>query len=215
MPLVLPNPPGGKTRAELRAIVESHGFNHYDPLRINLLIDQAASEVHNEADWPYKEGEQVGALPLLVEDLSQLRRVALYGRTVSLPVHDADSLSDQYGDLLADNGGQALAAWVHQGRIVRSYPPSRETVSVHYMSTSCWSSGGEVAADDDDVPLVPARFQDVIVFIAVAGCYGEDNQAESSGYMARAERRFEQMRFQLLSVNRDQPRSVRTGFNNY
>lgn len=214
MPLILGTQTGGKTRGELVAQVREYGFNHLSDARLDFVVDQAVSEIDGEGDWPYKEGVRTGSLPLVLEDLGALRRVVPATGKDPIPVYDKRELEDTYGDLTLSYG-IPICVYVDAGQIVRSYPLSLLAVSCDYLSTTSWQSGGMVAASDDDRPLMTTRYQDAIVLLAASYCYGEDSQAEADSRRSEAMTRVEQMRWQLLSVNRDQPRVVREGFNNF
>jgi hypothetical protein len=214
MPVILGTQTGGRQRSQLVDQVREYGFNHLSDERLQFVVDQAVSEIDGESDWPYKEGVRTGSLPLVLEDLGALRRVVLSSGMGTLPVFEKRELEDDYGDLYTLSG-TPQCAYVDGGQIVRSYPLSTVAVSCDYLSTTSWQSGGALAASDDDRPLMPARYQDAIVLMAASYCYGEDSQAESEQLHTRAMTRVEQMRWQLLSVNRDQPRVVREGFNSF
>lgn len=214
MPVILGTQTGGKTRSELVAEVREYGFDHLSDPRMEFVVNQAVSEIDGESDWPYKEGVRTGSLPLVLEDLGALRRVVLVPGPGRLDVYEKRALEDEFGSL-DESWGTPHCAYVDGGQIVRSFPLSAITVSCDYLSTTSWQSGGMLAASDDDRPLMPARYQDAIVLLAAHYCYGEDSQVEADMRRAEAMTRVEQMRWQLLSVNRDQPRVVREGFNNF
>lgn len=214
MPLILPTAEAGsRTRGELVAAVRDYGFDHLAQIRLELVVDEAVSELHNEGDWPYKEQERTGALPLVIPDLSSIDRCSLAGTTTNLEVVDRAELQDQYGDLTAPATVAPFTVYVDQGKILRSFPASERAVWARYLSTAAWESGQSVALSDADKPLLPVRYQGIIVLLAASLCYGEDSSEEAARLRELATTRIEQMRWQLLSVNRDAPRTQRTGYN--
>jgi hypothetical protein len=214
MPLIVETISGGNTLADFRSLVQGYGFNHFSDARLDELVTDAVSELHNEGDWPYKEGEESGALPLTIDGLSQVEYVRYNG--VPYGVVERRWLEERVPDLSVS--GAPLYFWIDAGQILRSYPVSAVEVTVRYFSTHCWETAGvtsEAPSGDTSECLIPVRFQGLVTLLAVGNAYLEDEQEDAVGFLTRYEKRLEQMRYQLLSVNRDAPREVRTGFNTY
>jgi hypothetical protein len=140
-------------------------------------------DVCERSQWPWLYTDSTpGAAPVTITDLRAVLSVTNTTLKVTLPHMDRASLLDLYGDLTTAGTG---VVWYRDSEtVIRTYPAdTTNTLAVRYVKVAAEMSG------TSDVPLVPSRWQWVIVEGACADLHRDNQDFEAS---SACEQKFEQ-----------------------
>ena len=143
------------TFAELRTEAYARGFDFDSATRLNRWINQAYHEICEEAPWDFLEASTTGTAPLSVSDLRQV--ISVTDTTNDAPLEWVDRRDIQEADPDLDDAGNPEFFYIDNNTI-RVYPlNTTATLSVRYYKVP------DDLSSDSDEPLIPSRFQDLIV----------------------------------------------------
>jgi hypothetical protein len=125
-----------------------------------VLVNRAYQRLVGLHRWPFREASGEGTAPLDVTDLGQIEAVTNETQQYPLELVSYDDLLEWYGDLTTTgNPAYAYRAFVDSIPVVATYPTNTDTIGVQYWKFPTDLSGVQV-------PIVPARYQLLIVEIA-------------------------------------------------
>lgn len=183
--------------AQLRAEVRARGFDYLPNDRINQFLNVAMHEVCEAADWPFLEATATGTPPLTINDLRTVESVedTASGRKL-LPI-DRRDLTDRYRDLTVT--GDPCWYYLDGTNIVDVFPRGG-TLRVRYFKTVT------DLASDSDTPVIPGRYQYIIIDWAVARCFAaNDEPSHAEAARQEGDRIMAMMRESLLGWQHDRP----------
>lgn len=174
--------------AALKTELLARGFDYLDTTRQGYLINFAYLELCGLYHWPFLEESATGTAPLAISDLGTIEAVINADTDEELHPAEYRDLIAQYGDLAADGTPVFYYIANPSGTLqVATYPESTATIGVQY-----WEVPPELTGTD--TPLVPDRFHDLIVDLAVIRAYRDsDNHAAAEALQAHVDRRVLQM----------------------
>ncbi len=203
------------TRGEIREELYSHGHQYLrqEPERGNHFVQRAVEELLSEHDWPFRETSEEFLHGEAIEGLGRIDQVTLEDGSVLEPVKRS-SLNDQYGR----NGSQigtphSYYRWGQEA--IYSYPESEDAMVVAHYSLAGWvldsdGSLAKTAESDEDKPVVPSEYRDVILILA--RCYAKedvDNEQMAASLRGRYEERVDDMRATLIHRQVDELQRTR------
>jgi len=164
------------TLAELRAEVYARGFDYEgDTDRIDRWINQAYQELCEETAWPFLEASTSGTAPVTITDVRTVQSVSntTTGRTLDgLARRDVVDVDPE-----VDDAGSPTHFYL-DAQVLRVFPlNTTDTISVRYLKIPT------ALASDSDTPIVPTRYQDLIVDGAVIRAYKDDDEMEAAGIL--------------------------------
>lgn len=173
---------------ELKTELVARGFDYLSSTRQGYLVNWAYLELCGLHQWPFLEESATGVAPLAISDLGTIETVIDADRDVELLPVEYRDLVAAYGDLSVTGTAEFYYVANPSGTLqVATYPVSTATIGVQY-----WEVPAELTGTD--TPVVPARFHDVIVDLAVCRAYRDnDNHAGAEALQAHVDRRVLQM----------------------
>lgn len=160
------------TFAELQEEVKARGFEYLSDAtgleRVKRWINLAYQELCEAEDWPFLYADISGLAPLAIADLRSVLSVNSESR--SLRWLDRRVLTGSGVDL-AQRGSPTY--WHLEDRTLLTYPASDEVLEVRYVKVPV-----DLTADAD-VPVVPARYHDLLVDGAVVRAYKDSDNYEA------------------------------------
>jgi hypothetical protein len=195
--------------ADLKADVFSGGFSHLedgstDEARVERWVNTAYKrDVVMHAYWPFRQATATGAAPLsTITDLGPIMSVTDTATRAKLHPADRRTLVDRYTTLTT--AGSPSYYYVENG-VVKTFPVGG-TLSVTYL---------KVPADlvlDADVPIVPADYQELIVFGALRRAHMDAQNADMVAiFKQELAEGLQAMVEDLLDTQADEPELVLSG----
>lgn len=175
--------------SQLRAELLARGFDYLatgdrDAHYINI----AYLELCGLYLWPFLEESATGTAPLAISDLGTIEAVIDEDlQRELLPVEYRDLLAE-YGDLSTSGTPEFYYVANPSGTLqVATFPVSTNTIGVQFYEVPAELTG-------TDTPVVPARYHDLIVDLAVTKAYRDsDNHGAAEALQAHVDRRVLQM----------------------
>jgi hypothetical protein len=193
-------------RKEIREEVVDGGFENVlkgtgGEARINRWIQQAIREICDHKPWPFLFTSKEGAMPMAIADLGHI--IAVVDLTHSNPL-DPATFNDVVGaNPKLDGKGSAEAWYLEDGSTIKVYPSSSANFRVDYRRVPA-------VLDDDDVPILPEDYHDVIVDrVRVTAYKRGDNNKAAAEVLAAYERQLGLMVHALMKPNYDKERRMR------
>lgn len=180
--------------SELVDEYQARGFDLLGDTRAGQHINWAYLELCGLHQWPFLEESATGTAPLSITDLGTIEAVVDLTRNVELfPVEYRDLIAE-YGDLSTTGTPDFYYIANPSGTLqVATYPVTTNTIGVQY-----WEVPAELTGTDE--PVVPARYHDIIVDLAVVRGYRDsDNHAAAEALQAHVDRRVQQMAVQQFT----------------
>lgn len=148
------------TFAELQDEFKDRGYHYVDPARYKRWLNQAYLELCESDDWPFLETETSSTAPLTISDLRQVLYVYDSTNDNALTGRDQRTMHERDPDLTATGNPEN---WYLEGTdTLNVWPPNTDvTIQVRYLEVP------DEMSDDSDEPVVPSRFQNLIVDGAV------------------------------------------------
>lgn len=143
------------------------------PTRINRWIQQAIRELCDFKPWPFLFATKEGAAPLAIEDLGHV--IAVSDLTNRNPIEPATINQLLLGDPDLTGIGQAAYWFTEDGKTITVYPaPSGGgSFKVRYRKIP-------VALTDEEEPIVPVDFHDLIVTRVRVKVYKDTDNFEAA-----------------------------------
>lgn len=183
---------------EIRAEVESRGYDYVSDSRLNLWIKQGYRWVCSLEPWPFLETTISGQAPLTVADLSQLLHVSSEDRVL----RGADYRDIKDRDPNLDDVGTP-EFWYLTGDTINTWPTSSEVLEVRYVRKPAELSS------DSDVPLIPEAHHPILVDYAVmAGLKDNDEYEQAQGLRAVIDAQVQDLRDQIMVRNYQNPQTL-------
>ena len=143
------------TLAQLRTELDSRFAEFIADPRANRLLNESYHDLLERANWPFLEVTATGVAPLLVNDLRAVISVA--DTTANLTLRSLDVRDVKQMDPSATITGTPLYYWL-DNNTVNVWPTSTtDQLSVRYQQVPA------DLANDTDVPVLPSRYQMLIV----------------------------------------------------
>lgn len=174
--------------------LEASGTN----TRKDVFLNRSYHEICEREAWPFLETTATGTSPLTISDLrAVLAVVDSTNKNILDPIDYRDILETDPG-LLATG---AAEFWYRTSpTIITSYPPPAVSLSVRYLKVPTDLSSGT------DVPVIPTRFQYLIIEGAMMYAYRDvDNYEASQNLSDVFEGGLLKMADSLLVTNLDSP----------
>lgn len=194
------------TFAELQTEFYSRGFNYLSDdsagqTRAKRWINQGYLKLCWEEDWYFTKATATGTAPLAVTDLGSVLEVDDTTNDVQLHGMEERALSDLDTDLA--RAGQPQF-WYRDNNTIRVYPVTAVSLRVRYHKIPVELSGST------DEPIVPVRYQDLIVdAAALKGYKDNENWNNYNGLKAIYDSDLQAMRQNLLRTELDGTERVR------
>lgn len=189
------------TFTELQTEFFARGFNDLNDagaglVRAKAWINDAYQELCDLHLWPFLETTSTGASPLTISDLGRV--ITVYDSTNDYVLVYKDRHDLYTGDPALDDTGNPSYWYTDNLTIVRTYPATSVSLAVRYYKIpATLSSGG-------DTPVIPARFNDLIVDGAAVRAYKNKDNFEAAQFVRDEwERGVERMRSVLLHPHYD------------
>lgn len=199
------------TKKELREEIAASGFENVlkdtgGEARINRWIEAAIRGICDYKPWPFLLAEKEGAAPLTIADLGHV--VAVSDLTHRNPIEPATLNQILLADPSLAGTGQAEYWFTEDGETIKVYPapPGGGSFKVRYRKVP-------VALKDEEEPIIPSAYHDLIVELVRVKAYRRaDNNEAASETLKEYQRELSQMMHALLKPNYDQEqRLTRTG----
>lgn len=212
MPIIIepevPSPGTGQTLEELMKEVFAQGFDDFEgdaekEARVKKWLNIAYQEITLAKDWPFLELEWEGLLPEEFPNLGHILDVVSVNNRMNLRPVDRRQLV-RWNPILEETNGIA-EFWYQEGAdTIAVYPPApSETFKVRYsvFPTELTEASNE--------PLIPARFQYLIIDGAVMRAYRSRDAYQAAELVeANWNKGMKSMEKALLSTNHDRNKKI-------
>lgn len=183
---------------EIRAEVESRGYDYVSDSRLNLWIKQGYRWVCALEPWPFLESSVSGQAPLTISDLSQILHVSTGDETL----RGADYRDIRDLDPSLDDTGTPVM-WYLTGDTINTWPTSTETLEVRYVRKP------PELSSDSSTPLLPDAHHPLLVDYAVmSGLKDNDEYDQAQGLRAVIEAQVQDLRDQIMVRNYQNPTQI-------
>lgn len=183
----------------MRTELAARGFDYESSSRLTGWINRAYNDLCEEEDWPFLEATTSGTAPVSVSTLRTIESVIDTTTMTKLTPIDRRNITDFNYDLATT--GSPTYYYTTGTTTVAVYPANTtDTISIRY-----WKFPTELSLDADE-PLVPARFQQVIIDGACFYAYMDSpNVPAAQAWASVFEVGKARMREALLTQQHDQP----------
>lgn len=190
------------TLKELEAEVKARGFEYEGETRIRRWINRAYREVVDHKPWPFLTATKEGTAPLEVSDFGHA--IAVVDLTADTSLRYADFNRVVLGDPDLSETGSPVYWYTTDGTTIAVHPANTDhTIKVTYVKVA------SRLTKDEDEPIVPEDYQDVIVDGAVAKAYKPSDNFEAMQFVRQEfDRGLKQMVHALLRPNYDGHRRI-------
>jgi hypothetical protein len=190
------------TFTDMETELAARGFT-ISTARAGVLVNRAYQRLVGLQRWPFREASGEGTAPLDVTDLGQIEAVTNETQQYPLELVSYDDLLEWYGDLTTTgNPLYAYRAYVDSIPVVATYPTNTDTIGVQYWKFPTELSGVQV-------PIVPARYQLLIVEIASVMAERErGNHDAANALQVEVDRQVAEMVDELLPQQEPQFQSI-------
>lgn len=174
--------------------------------RINRWIQQAIREICDFKPWPFLLATKQGTAPLEVADLGHVQAVSdITGRNPLEPITLNQVL---LGDPTLSSVGTPEYWYTEDGKTIKIFPANTSvTIKVYYRKVPG-------ALEDEDVPIIPEDYHDLIVTRVRVKVYKATDNLEAAAEMLKDyERELDGMVHALMKPNYDKERRLtRSGY---
>lgn len=174
--------------AELKTELAARGFKGLSSTRQGQFINWAYLELCGLHQWPFLENSATGTTPLAITTLGTIEAVIDEDRNVELLPVEYRDLVAEVGDLSTTGVASVYYIANPSGTLqVATYPVTTNTIGVQFYEVPAELTG-------TDTPVVPARFHDILVDLAVTRAYrNKDLFQQADALQAHIDRRVQQM----------------------
>ncbi len=186
--------------SQARTELGERGFDYLSASRMNIMLNDALTDLEDRYLWPWMKKTVTGAAPIAVSDLKYVRAVYDSAGNEVFGVDDDD-------DIWMDQTGTPTNWWIDDTggtTTLRAYPVGSATWTVRYIATDA------VLSADGDTPNLPARYHGVWIDLAVIRAYKDsDNFAAAGALGQQVDVRVQRMIEEAETRNRQNPQYVR------
>lgn len=158
------------TRADFVAALQAAGGNHLAVADLRRYVDEACAEFGAEENWPWRYTRIYEAPPATAS--------GMLGPIKAVNQSNIPIFPRTHGDLLDAGVDLSLVGtpsfYYVLGGGVFTYPVTVGVVEIDHYSRKCWTTGGEAAGSDADLPLCNRRWDDAILLLARMRCLSVD-----------------------------------------
>lgn len=159
------------TLATLRQELYDRGFDYLSTTRARYFLNRSYLRACERYPWPFLETSTTGTAPLTISDIRAVLSVT--DQTIGSPLSFRDSRTVREEDPTLAATGNPDFWYLSGGTTITVYPPNTtNTLLVGYIQVP-----DELTADAD-VPLIPSRFQYLIVDGACWYAYRDSDNSE-------------------------------------
>jgi len=187
--------------ADLATELGARGFDYLTEARRTYFLNQAyLTDICETEEWPFLEATATGNAPLTIADLRVIESVVDENQQVKLTPLTRTAITDLSPDL--DQAGNPESYYLTGGNTVNTWPNAANSLTFRYHKVPAELSS------PTDTPLLPSRWQYLIVEGAVKRAYEDDDEyAAAQAADALFQVRLQAMRDSLLHQQHDRPSS--------
>ena len=187
--------------ADLTTELGARGFDYLTEARRTYFLNQAyLTDICETEEWPFLEATATGNAPLTIADLRVIESVVDENQQIKLTPLTRKAITDLSPDL--DQAGNPESYYITSGNTVNTWPNAANSLTVRYHKVPTELSS------PTDTPLLPSRWQYLIVEGAVKRAYEDDDEyAAAQAADALFQVRLQAMRDSLLHQQHDRPSS--------
>jgi hypothetical protein len=168
--------------------------------RLNRWIQNAIREICDHKPWSFLFAEEEGTAPITIADLGHVMGVSDIDARNPLEFVTVNQLL--LGDPDLDGTGAAEYWYTEDGQTIKVYPSNGNTFRVLYRKTP-------VALTDEEEPIIPADYQELIITRARVEIYkATDNFEAAAEVLKDYERDLDRMVHALMKPNYDKERRL-------
>jgi len=180
---------------QIKAEVTGRGFDFQTTARLGSWVNDAYLELCDMEDWPFLIATATGAAPLTVNDLGVVQGVRT-ATHVPLMAVDYREVAQDFTDLTVT--GSPRCYYLTAGQTIAVFPVNTQSITVRYYRVPADLSA------DADVPVVPARFHELIVLGALRRAALEESDGpDYQSFDAEWQRGVQIMRERVMLWHRD------------
>lgn len=184
--------------ATLRTEVQARGYDYVSNARVNAFINTAQNEICAYMPWPFLTTSVTGVSPLTITDLGAILSVVDSTSDQSLTGVDRRNVTALDADLSAL--GTPEVFWLENNAVTVWPGHATDTVTVYYVKIPT-----QLVADADE-PVIPVRYQDLIVQGAVMQAKLDNDEYQAYQALQQVwQRRIDQMVQDLMYRNQSGP----------
>ena len=190
------------TRAELITEFKRRGYDHIEDARCLLWVEQAYQEVCEERNWPFLEDTDTGTMPMTISDLRQILSVVDTTNDYVLSWEDRANVLRRDPDL--NDTGSGYVYWLDNNVVTVHPGDTTSTYSVRFLKVPA------ALSSDSSEPLIPTRFQDLIIDGAVYRALKDNDEYDNAASLRQIwEAGVQKMADSLLVRQYDTPDFIR------
>jgi hypothetical protein len=184
--------------ATIRTEVQARGYDYVSNARVNAFVNTAQNEICAYMPWPFLETSASGTSPLTITDLGAVLSVSDSASDTALTGMDRRNVVAIDADL--SYTGTPEIWWAENNTITVWPGSSTDSVTVRYIKIPT-----QLSADGDE-PVIPTRYQDLIVHGAVLQAKLDDDEYEAYQVLRQVwQTRIDQMVQELMGQNQSGP----------
>jgi hypothetical protein len=146
---------------EFRDELQARGFSYLSDARANQIVNDAITELEEQAHWPFREDSAQGAAPLSIPTLGTIEAVVNEDQEYVLEPRSYQWLLDHASSLGESGPGRYFyVSWPSGSPVVNTWPDNGDTIGVQF-----WALSTELTVDGSE-PLTPERWHSTILLIA-------------------------------------------------
>lgn len=194
------------TFSDLRNELSDRGFAYLSSTRLNRYINQSYLEICNYAPWPFLEVSLARTHAQTITDLGSVLSVYNATSKIELTGVDRDWIKQNVSNDLTTTGTATYWYLTGASPTFNVFPvDSTTSFTVYYLEVPDELSG------DSDEPVVPDRFQDLIIDRAAIKAYKDsDNFDTAAALRAEYQQDLEQMASHYFARNLQNPEVINT-----
>lgn len=191
------------TFLDLRTEFAARGFDYENATRANRWINQAYLALCECWTWPFTEATITGPAPLTISDVRQILSVSDTTNQCVLVGVDRRDIVDVDPAMTSTGSPES---WYLEDSVLKVYPASTTaSLAVRYAKVPA------ELVNDTDVPIIPSRFQDLIIDGAcIRGYKDSDELATAQTLQGFYDRGVNEMLNSLSYRNDSNPEMIRS-----
>ena len=159
---------------QAQAEMQARGFDYLDSSRLTNFLNRGLTDFEDFWRWPWLTKTATGAAPLTIADLKFVLKVYDAIGNELFGMSDAE-------DLDYTLTGTPTSWWIDEtsgSPVLTAYPVGAATLSVRYVAESTPLAGG------NDTPLIPSRYHNLWIDLAVVHAYRDRDNFAAAGQLA-------------------------------